>query len=319
MYGTPSLWQLVPVAILIVLGFALANMLPTYFVYLLNLLLTYAILAIGLDILLGWAGQFAFAHIAFFGIGAYTTALFQVRLGLPFLVGIGAGAIIAAAVSVVIAVPATRLRATYLALATIAFAETARWLCNSWVAVTNGPDGVRISPPHIFGYVIDSDASALPIIATVAAATIAATQYLVRSRLGRSLSAVRESEPLATVSGINARRMKILAFALSAIYAAIAGGIYTLFQSFINPDVFGINQLIFVLSMIIIGGSGSIPGVLIGVAVVGVLPEVMRSAMANILVWQELVYGFILLACMMYMPQGIWGLLKGHIARLARA
>lgn len=305
MYGAPSLRQLVPAAVLIVLGFALANMLPTYFVYLANLLLTYAILAIGLDILIGWTGQFAFAHIAFFGIGAYTTALFQVRLGLPFLAGISAGAIIAASVSVLIAVPATRLRATYLALATIAFAETARWLCNSWTDVTNGPDGVRISPPHIFGYIIDSDARALPIIAMIAAATIAATQYLVRSKLGRSLTAVRESEHLATVSGINARRVKILAFALSAVYASIAGGVYTLFQSFINPDVFGINQLIFVLSMIIIGGSGSIVGVLIGVATIGVLPEVMRSAMSNILVWQELVYGFILLACMMYMPQGI--------------
>ena len=319
MHRTPSLRQLVPAAVLIVLGFVLADMLPTYFVYLLNLLLTYAILAVGLDILIGWAGQFAFAHISFFGIGAYTTALFQVRLGLPFLVGITAGAIIAASVSVLIAVPATRLRATYLALATIAFAETARWLCNSWVAVTNGPDGVRISPPHILGYVIDSDARALPIVAMITAATIVAAQYLVTSKLGRSLAAVRESEHLATVSGISAQKVKILAFALSAVYAAIAGGIYTLFQSFINPDVFGINQLIFVLSMVIIGGSGSIAGVLIGVATVGILPEVMRSAMSNILVWQELVYGFILLACMMYMPQGIWGLVKGRVARLARA
>lgn len=318
MHGAPAINSGAWLAALLGSSLVLPFILPDYGLYLVNLLLTYAILAVGFDILIGWSGQFAFAHITFFGIGAYTTVLFQARLGMPFVVGALAGGVLSCAVAVLIAIPATRLRTAYLALSTIAFSETVRWICNEWTAVTRGPDGIRVSPPNLFGYVVVNDARALPIVALSAAAMIAATLFLFTSSWGRALAAIRESEPVAAASGINIQKMKTIAFALSAVYAAVAGSCYTLFQSFVNPDIFGFNQLISVLTMVIVGGSGSVPGVLVGVAIIGVLPEVLRATMSQVLVWQELVFGLILLLCMMFLPEGIYVALQKRFTERAK-
>jgi branched-chain amino acid transport system permease protein len=141
---------------------------------------------------------------------------------------------------------------------------------------------------------------------------IAATMYLTTSKFGRAMCAIRDSEHVAAASGINVRATKAWAFAISAVYAGVAGGMYTLFQSFVNPDVFGFHQIVLLLSMIVVGGLGAIPGVLIGVALLGLLPEVMRTTMRDLLVWQELVYGFILIFAVMFMPRGIWGFISAR-------
>lgn len=319
MYGSPSLARLAPLLALLVLGAVLPPLVPQYFLYLGNLLMMYAVLALGLDLLLGWAGQFAFAHIAFFGVGVYATVLLQTKLGLPYVVAMPAAALLAGAIGLIIAIPATRLRAVYLALATFAFAEGAQWVFNSWDTMTGGADGIRISSPSLFGYAMGSDPKAFPVMTVLLAVVIAATLYLTKSKFGRSMCAIRESEHAASASGIDVRGTKILVFAISAVYAGIAGGMYTLFNSFANPEVFGFTQIVLVLSMIVVGGLGTLPGVLIGVVLLGLMPEIMRTAMRHLLVWQELVYGVILIVAMMYMPRGIWGLLPRRRRRLARA
>ncbi len=308
MFGSPSLARLAPLLLLLAIGFVLPRLVPEYFLLLGNVLMMYAVLAIGLDLLLGWAGQFAFAHIAFYGIGAYATVLLQSRLDLPLIVALPLAAILAGIVGFLIALPATRLRAVYLALATFAFAEGAQWVFNTWDAVTHGADGLRIRAPTLFGYVIDSDIRAFPALAVVLALVIAATMYLTQSKLGRSMCAIRDSEHAAAASGIDVARTKVLAFTISAIYAGIAGGMYSMFRTTVNPETFGFEQIVLVLSMVVVGGLGSLPGVLIGVALLGLLPEIMRTAMRSILVYRELVYGLILILAMMYMPRGIWGL-----------
>ncbi len=307
MYGTPLVARLAPLLLLIVLGFALPRFVPQYFLFIGNLLMMYAVLAIGLDLLLGWAGQFAFAHIAFFGVGAYATVLMQTRVGLPFIAAMPLSALLAGLVGMLIAIPAARLRAVYLALATFAFAEGAQWVFNAWDGVTGGADGLRIKAPELFGYTMGSDPRAFPFMAVVLALVIAGTMYLTSSRLGRAFCAIRDSEHAAAASGIDVRRTKILVFAISAAYAGIAGGLFTTFQSFMNPDSFGFTQIVLVLSMVVIGGMGSLPGALVGVAILGMLPEVMRTTMRSLLIWQELVYGLILILAMMYMPRGLWG------------
>lgn len=318
MYGSPSLARLAPLLVLLALGAVLPPLVPQYFLFLGNLLMMYAVLALGLDLLLGWAGQFAFAHIAFFGVGVYATVLLQTKLGLPYIVAMPAAALLAGAIGLIIAIPATRLRAVYLALATFAFAEGAQWVFNSWDTVTGGADGIRISSPSLFGYVMGSDPKAFPVMTVLLAAVIAATLYLTKSKFGRSMCAIRESEHAASASGIDVRGTKIIVFAISAVYAGIAGGMYTLFNSFANPEVFGFTQIVLVLSMIVVGGLGTLPGVLIGVVLLGLLPEIMRTAMRHLLVWQELAYGVILIVAMMYMPRGIWGLMRRR-RRVARA
>ena len=315
MYGAPSLARLAPLLLLIAIGFALPGRLPQYYLYLCNVIMMYAVLAIGLDLLLGWAGQFAFAHIAFFGIGVYGTALIQIRLDLPFIVAMPAAALLAGAVGFLIAIPATRLRAVYLALATFAFAEGAQWVFNAWESMTNGPDGLRLPRPDIFGYEMGSDPTAFPVMAILLALTLAATMFLTRSKFGRAMCAIRDSEHVAAASGIDVRFTKVIVFAISAIYAGVAGGMYTLFQSFANPEVFGFGQIVLVLSMIVVGGLGTIPGVLLGVVLLGLLPEVLRTTMRNLLVWQELVYGVILILAMMFMPRGLWGLARARRRR----
>ena len=310
MYGSPSLARLAPLLLLVAIGFVLPGRLPQYYLYLCNVIMMYAVLAIGLDLLLGWAGQFAFAHIAFFGIGVYGTALIQIRLDLPFIVAMPAAALLAGAVGFLIAIPATRLRAVYLALATFAFAEGAQWVFNAWDSMTKGPDGLRLPRPDIFGYEMGSDPTAFPAMAILLALVLAATMFLTRSKFGRAMCAIRDSEHVAAASGIDVRFTKVVVFAISAIYAGVAGAMYTLFQSFANPEVFGFGQIVLVLSMIVVGGLGTIPGVLLGVVLLGLLPEVLRTTMRNLLVWQELVYGLILILAMMFMPRGLWGLAR---------
>ncbi len=315
MYGELTLRPFVGVLILLALGFVLPLLLPEYFLYLGNTLMMYAILALGLDLLLGWSGQFAFAHIAFFGIGIYTSALLQLRLGVPFIVGVPIAAAFAGLVGLLIAIPATRLRTVYLALATYAFAECAQWIFRAWDSVTKGSDGLRISAPDIFGYVVGTDRRAFPVMAIILALVLLSFLYLTRSKLGRELCAIRDSEHVASASGIDVKRTKVIAFVLSAVFAGLAGGTYTLFQSFVNPDSVGLAQLILVLTMVVVGGSGSIAGVLIGVVLIGLLPEFLRAAPRGLLVWQEFFYGLILVLATMFMPRGLWGLWQSLFAR----
>ena len=238
--------------------------------------------------------------------------MLNIRYGVPFPIGMPVGALLAGLVAMAIALPATRLRDVYLALATYAFAEGAQWVFNSWTSVTNGGDGIEIRPSHLFGLVVRSDPEAFPIMAVILALVIAATLYLTTSRFGRAMAALRESEHVAIVSGIDVRRVKVTAFAISGVYAGIAGGMFTLYQSFVNPEEFGFVTIVLVLSMIVVGGLGTLPGVLIGVVILGLMPEILRTSMQSFQIWQELAYGLILILTMMFMPRGIWGFVRGR-------
>ncbi len=315
MFGAPTPRQFFLILLLVVLGFLLPLVLPQYFLFIGNMLMMYTVLALGFDILVGWSGQFAFAHIAFFGIGIYGTALLNIRLGIPFIIGMPIAATVAGLTGFLIGMPATRLRTIYLALATLAFAECAQWLIRTWDSLTNGADGVKIPAQQVFGYVAGTDGSAFPIVALILAIVLLSVLFLSTSKFARSLGAIRESEHVAAASGINVAFVKVLAFTISAVYASIAGSIFTLFQSFVDPDALDARSLVLMLSMLVVGGSGSIPGVVIGVALMGVLPEVLRFAPSNLLVWQEFVYGLIVILAVMFMPRGIWGIVQTRVRR----
>jgi branched-chain amino acid transport system permease protein len=313
MYGPLPKRTLMLIAAILVAGFVLPLVLPVYFLYLANVLMMYAVLAIGLDLLLGWSGQFAFAHIAFFGIGIYGTALLQMRFGIPFVFGMPSAAALAGVVGWVIAIPSTRLRTVYLALATYAFAECAQWAYRTFDKITGGPDGLRIKPPSVFGHMTGTDPTAMPVVTVILCMMLLATLYLMRSKLGRHFAALRDSEHVAAASGINVNRVKIAAFTLSAVYAGVAGGMFTLFESFVSPDTLGVAQLVLVLTMVVVGGPGSILGVMLGVVIIGLLPEVLRAAPRGLLIWQEFFYGLILVLAVMFMPRGLWGVIEGKL------
>ena len=274
-----------------------------YIVFMANMILMYVVLAIGLDILLGRAGQFAFAHTAFFGIGIYATSLVNIATGLPFYLTIPLGACIAGLVGALNALPATRLKHLYLGLATFAFAEVAQWVFNNWEEVTGGANGLRFQPSQTGFGEITNDLEAYPFVLAIAVFMVWITRNLELSKLGRSMEAIKESEHAATASGISVNRTKAIAFTISAVYAGVAGGMFTLFQSYVHPDVLGFDTLVLVLSMIVIGGIGTLPGVIVGVVLLGLLPEVMRGLES----YQEFIYGIILIGVLMFMPRGIWG------------
>lgn len=299
-----------PLGLLVLAGVVLPWGVADYYLYIGNSLMIYAVLALGLDLLMGWSGQFAFAHMAFFGIGCYGTAILKIQFGLPFFAGLAIASILAAIVGVLVALPAARLRHIYLALATFAFAEGARWLFNSWTELTGGPNGLRIPVMDVFGVPIEGDREAFPIICVLLAFIILAHLFIAKSRFGREMVAVRESEHVAMASGIQILRVRVTAFALSALYAGLAGGIYTLNHSYVGPQEFGFDGAVLVLSMVVIGGLASVPGVLIGVVVIGLLPILLQTTMRSFQLWQELIYGLILTLAILFMPRGIWGVVE---------
>lgn len=273
-----------------------------YVIFVANLLMVYLVLALGMHIVIGEAGQFSFAHTAFYGIGIYTVAILNNAFHLPFFLNILLGGLLAAVVGLFVGGLALRMRDIYLALVTFAFGEVMQWIFMNLTGLTGGSSGLRMTPANLFGFEVVSDKEAYLFVLIFAALFLTATVLLSRSRLGSSFRAVRESDVAAMAMGINVKRMKIIAFALSAFYAGCAGGMFTLFSSFIHPESLGFQTTILILIMVVVGGLGSVAGVLGGVIVFGLVAEMLRHVLAG----QEIIYGIVLMLFMMYAPRGLF-------------
>jgi len=272
-----------------------------YVVYIANVTLVYIVLALGLHILTGEAGQFALSHAASYGIGIYTAAIVnKSALGI-FPLPILAGGLVAGALGLFVGLVALRMRDIYLALATFAFGEAMQWVFLDWSSVTGGANGTQIAPTAIFRYQILNDKQAYPVVLALTAILIVATLALSRSRTGSALRAVRESEVAAMAVGVNVRRIKLTAFVLSGVYAGLAGGIFTLFSTYIGPESLGFQTTIFVLTMIVVGGLGSVLGAICGAVIMSLGSEMLRNALS----YQEIIYGVLLMGFMMYASGGV--------------
>lgn len=276
-----------------------------YVLYVANLLMVFTVLALGMHVVIGETGQFALSHAAFFGIGIYTAGLMNNHLGWPFPFTILAGAALAGALGLVIGVLALRMRDIYLALATFAFGEAMQWVFLNWNSVTHGSNGLQLKPASLGSLKLISDAQAYPFVIALAALMLALTVWLSRSRLGLAWRATRESEVAAQAMGVHVRAAKVSAFALSALFAGVAGGMYTLFTSFIHPESLGFQATILVLIMVVVGGLGSVRGAVAGAIVFGLISELLRQAPS----FQEIIYGAILMLFMMFAPRGVAALL----------
>lgn len=273
-----------------------------YVIYVVNLLMVFVVLALGLHIVIGETGQFALSHAAFYGVGIYTAGLINNLWHPPFFVSIVAGGLLAAALGYLIGALALRMRDIYLALSTFAFGEAMQWVFLNWQSVTNGSNGFRISPATLFGYELVSDIKAYPFVVAIAALLLWATVALSRSQLGSAFRAVRESDVAAQAMGVNVNAIKRTAFTLSAAYAGIAGGMYTTFASFIHPESLGFQTTILILTMVVVGGIGSVRGAIAGAIGFGLISELLRQALS----FQEIIYGVILMGFMMFAPKGLF-------------
>jgi branched-chain amino acid transport system permease protein len=283
--------------------------LNAYAVYLLTLTGIFALVALGLNILVGYAGQISLCHAAFFGVGAYATALLTQKAGVPFIVSLMAAGLVTTAVSTLVAVPALRLRSLYLAIATLGFGVVLQKIIFEWRSLTGGGGGMQLTPPSIAGHTLT--ATGLYDL-TVVLLTIGlyGAHNISCGRTGRALLIIKESETAAGALGISAAQYKIAAFAISAFYAAVAGGLFAYLVRYINPESFNVGLSIAFLSMVVIGGLGAIGGSIVGAIFYVLVPELLRGIQDA----PGLVFGALLVIVMVFLPRGLWGV----VLRVAR-
>lgn len=265
----------------------------------------YSIVTIGLNLLFGNAGQISLGHAGFFAIGAYGSAVLMKNFHLPFLAALILAAMLAALIGILIGYTALRLKGHYLAMATLAFGLIVFGLLVE-VDYTGSTAGITGIPPiSLFGYDIVDPRSIYFFAWAVVALVYLISLSLLSSRVGRALMAIRGDELAAATLGIDVARYKIQVFAISALYAGIAGAIYASYMALINPFSFGPTLSINLLIMIVVGGLGSVPGSILGVVALEVLPEFGRE-------WENFRlagYGILLVLLIIFAPGGIAGLL----------
>ena len=335
--GNPKLvWAgVVIVALaLLLLPFALSQI-GTTWVRIANFAMLYVLLALGLNIVVGFAGLLDLGYVAFYAVGAYVYALLaspHFGLHLPFWVILPIGAAIAALFGVLLGAPTLKLRGDYLAIVTLGFGEIVRIFLNNLsrpVNLTNGPQGIaRIDPfsiggvdfskpDSLFGAVVSGPMKYYWLLLAVLIAVIVINVRLQNSRIGRAWEAVREDEIAARAMGINTRDVKLLAFAMGASFGGIAGGMFSAIQSFISPESFVLVESIMVVSMVVLGGMGNIWGVILGAVLLSFVPEILRwtvepvqqALFGRMLVEPEvirmLLFGLALILVMLFRPAGL--------------
>jgi branched-chain amino acid transport system permease protein len=265
---------LVVLGVLAVLLFFLPN---RYYIYIFNRGFTNAIAVIGLVILFGMGGQISLGHIAFFTLGAYTSAILSVKLGLAPALAVLAGVVLASIWGALLSVPAFRLSGPFLAICTVAFAEVVRLLTINLVSLTNGPYGFYGIPTlSLWGYRVRNERIWYYLLLILVGLAILAAVRLKRSYIGRALAAIREDETAAEVMGVNVRGMKTLAFVCAAFFAGFAGAVYAHMSGFLSPESFTGEQSFNLFSMTVVGGQESVLGGVVAGVTLTLLPELMR-------------------------------------------
>lgn len=268
------------------------------------LLALYVILSLGLEIALGITGLFSLCHAAFYGMGAYISALLSLRFGWSFWVTMPIATICAGLFGMLIGLPALRTKGDYLAIATLGFGEIFRLILINGGDLTRGPRGLPgIARPALLGLDFTNKTTYYYFIVVIAILIYFIVLNIPRTFFGRALMAVRDDENAAEFMGINTAYYKVVAFALSGLIAGIAGAFYAHYVCYISPDTFVYNDSITILTMVLIGGSGTVIGPVVGAAVLTILPEFLRSLVE----YRMLVYGLIVVIMMQIRPQGILG------------
>jgi branched-chain amino acid transport system permease protein len=280
-----------------------------YYIYTCNIILIYIILTVGLNLVMGFAGQLVLANAAIFGIGAYGVGLLQKHFQIPFWLGLPAGAVIASATGLVLVLPALRLSGIYLALATLAFAQCTLWLMGHWTAVTFGAGGFTIPPVSFAPLPIGSDTGMYYLSWATCVLLLWAARNIVRSRIGRAFVAVRDHEISAQALGIDLLRFKAIAFAFSSFYAGVAGALFAGTLQFVGPESFDLRQMILQLVAVVLGGIASIPGSVVGGAMIVVILELTKALKVSV----EMVFGALLLGFVLVSPSGIVDVLRKRL------
>ena len=284
------------------LGFLFAPLFANpYQLFVGNLMLIYIVLAVALNILIGYAGQLAFANGVLFGIGAYTTGLLMLDGGWAFWPAFLASGLVTMMVGVLMALPALRLHNLYLALATVAFAQFVLWVFIQWDDVTYGAGGFVLPEVSFAPFPVTTPIGIYYTSLVVASGLLWCAWNMLRSRVGRAFVAVRESEVAAAALTVDITNTKTLAYAISALFSGFAGGLFAVVLGVVVPEQFDLFQVVVVFCMVIVGGLGSFWGVVIAAGILVWVQEAMRGLQGL----QEVGFGALLLATLLFFPGGI--------------
>jgi branched-chain amino acid transport system permease protein len=292
------------------LGTVVIELLNPYITHLLILIMIYAVLALSLNFALGYAGMLNLGHVALFGVGAYTSALLT-KAGVSFELSFLAAGLLAAVLAYFLASATNRLKGDYLALAALGFNFVVFSVLLNWTSLTRGPLGIsKIPKPSLLGFAIADNTAYLALVSIFAIASSLVIYRIVKSPYGRLVQATRDDEISVRVLGKDSFKTKSKALAISGFFAGLCGSLFAHYISYIDPFTFGLNEIIFVLIIVILGGLASIKGSIAAAALLVLLPEALRfvalpATMTGPL--RQVIYALILLAILLYRPRGFFG------------
>lgn len=297
--------RLTLLAVLILCAVAAYMLQTRYMAMILDFICIYTIAVTGLDLLFGYTGQVSFGQAGFYAIGAYTSALLSKNCGVPPIFSIFIGALLATVFGILIAFPASKLVKHFLSLLTIAFGQMVYTFINSCAALTGGPSGITGIPKiKLFGFELGNYQSFFWLAAVLMILALVIKKNIIQSRVGRAFIAVRENPHAAAGMGINVAKYKIMAFAISAFAAGLAGALYAHMVRFISPDTFTKDQSNMFMTMLLFGGIATIAGPIIGAAAITVMMELLQQFAA----YQTLIYAALILIVLFLLPNGTVGL-----------
>jgi branched-chain amino acid transport system permease protein len=295
----------IPAALVLLLLAVLPLGLGHYGCYILATVMIYAMVALSLNVLIGMGGQISIGHAGFWALGAYGSALMVTKLGLPFLVGVLAGGLIAAAFGALVALPALRVQGHYLAIATLGFALFVQQVLFEWESLTGGRQGLFVPRPSLFGFELQDDFAYYYVLLALFLLLAWITGNFAKSHTGRSLMALRMSSVAAECCGIARPIHIIIAFSLSAFLTGISGALYGHLLGHLSTETFSLAISLSFLSMAVIGGLHSRAGALLGGAYLALAPELLREFKDA----QMVIYGVTLVLCVQFLPGGLISLL----------
>ncbi|HUK07886.1 MAG TPA: branched-chain amino acid ABC transporter permease [Stellaceae bacterium] len=280
--------------------------LDPYQQYVANLVLMYVPVGIGFNVVVGNLGLLAFSNVAFFGIGAYTSGVLMLKLGLPWWATIVPAGMMGGLAGCLASVPALRgVRLFYLAIMTLAFGELMRWVYIRWEPVTGGSMGMAVPAPSLLGWSLDSESHKFYAFLALVIVVIIATDRLLRSRFGRAFLAIKSNEEAAAAMGIPTDRYIVLGFAWGGFVVGIGGAMYAALVGHLTPTSFDLTELILQFAIIMLGGLGSLTGSVLGTIIVTALPELFRDLPG----FEELAFGVMIVLVILFLPRGLASLL----------
>ena len=289
--------------VVVILGAVPFVITQKYVLNVITLCFMYSCLALSLNLIIGWSGQFSLGHVCFFGMGAYVTAILMRDLNMNFFIAAVIGMVVTGIFAALLCLPTLKLRGDYVAVVTLGFGEVFRLvLTNS--KITNGASGIYgIGKPEIFGFVIEGKTMFYFFALIILILCIVFMTRLNNSGFGMAMMTVNEDDIAATAIGLDKKKYKLCAFVIGGAMAAMMGSVYASYLSIIAPQTFNYAESINLVSMVVLGGLGSIPGTIIGATVLTALPELLRSFSD----FRMVLYGAAMVAMMIFKPEGLWG------------